>query len=246
MKEIFSIVIPAHNEEKFISRCLQSVSILNDSDQIKEVIVVNNASTDQTGDMVKRDFPRVKLINEPRKGLTIAYNRGAKAAKGDILVFIDADSILPPNHLSKIIKALEQDPNIIAVSGPYVYKDGGLFCAIVTRFAYTFIVTPADFILNRLLKISAFIASGNLAIRKKAFDQVGGFNENIFYGLEADFTQRIRKIGKVRFIHNISVESSARRFMIEGTLRMMLRYSINIIWPVLFGKPFTRKYIDVR
>lgn len=244
---VISIVIPAYNEEKYIARCLQSILALEDkTNLLREVIVVNNASSDRTAEIVKGDFPEARLINEPRKGLTIAYNRGAKEAEGEILVFVDADVVLPPDYLKKISKEFEKDPELVALSGPYVYKDGGLSCELLIRCVYLFLAMPAEFIFNRFLNLGASIASGNSAIRKEAFEKIGGFNEALFYGLETDLALRIKKVGKVRFMHPIWVESSARRIKKEGTLKVLSRHMLNILWPVFFARPFTKDYLDVR
>lgn len=242
---MLSIIIPAYNEEKYIRPCLQSVFALKKISDC-EVIVVNNASTDGTEFIVKNNFPEVKLINEPRKGLTIAYNRGAKEAKGEILVFVDADVVLPKDHLEKILKEFKKNPKLVALSGPYIYKDGDFFAKLISSLAILFIAFPAELIFNRLLNLGAGITSGNSAIKKEAFEKIGGFNENIFYGLDTDLTLRIRKIGKVRYNFFLRVESSSRRLKKEGTLITLFRYIVNLIWPYIFGRPFTKNYIDHR
>lgn len=242
---MFSIIIPAYNEEKYITNCLRSVLALKKTQEY-EVIVVNNASTDRTPEIVKEILPQAKLINEPRKGLTRAYNQGAKEAKGDILVFVDADMILPADYLEKIEREFNKDQKLVVLSGPYLYKDGGIFCDLLTRFVYLFLAMPAELIFNRFLGCGASIASGNSAVKKEAFEIIGGFDEEIFYGLETDFATRIKNTGKVRFKYFFSAESSARRFKKEGLLRMLGRYVLNTVWPIFFKKPFTKEYIDIR
>ena len=242
---MFSIIIPAYNEEKYISGCLNSILNLK-TGQKYEIVVVNNASTDKTVEVVRKILPEAKIINEPKKGLTIAYNRGARETKGNILVFVDADMILPQDHLEKISKEFKKDPQLVALSGPYVYKDGGIICRLLIGFVSLFLVMPAEFIFNRFLNLGACIASGNSAVKKEAFETVGGFNENIFYGLEADFAKRIRRVGKVRFKYFFSSESSTRRFKKEGLMKILYRYAFNIIWLYFFKKTLTKNYIDIR
>lgn len=243
----FSIIIPAYNEENYIGKCLKSIKSLKiPNGESLEVIVVNNASTDRTEEVAQAALPGAKIVKEPKKGLTRAYNRGAREAKGKILLFVDADMVLSPNHLKKVFKEFKKDTKLIALSGPCIWKDGGVLCDVVTRFMFFFIAMPAEIICNRCLNIGASIASGNSAVRKEFFDKTGGFNEDIFYGLEADFTLRIRKLGRVRFRHHLSNETSARRFRKEGLLLMLCRYFANIIWLHIFRRPFTKNYIDVR
>jgi glycosyltransferase involved in cell wall biosynthesis len=243
---MFSIIVPAYNEEGYIARCLQAILALKSRSNVCEVIVVNNASTDWTCEIVAKDFPEVKLIHEPRKGLTIAYNRGAKEARGDILVFVDADMVLQPDHLQKISREFAKDPGLVALSGPYVYRDGGILRQSMVSLVYLFLAMPLELFLNRLLNLGSSIASGNSAIRKEAFEKIGGFDEVLFYGLEADLALRIRRMGKIRFRYSLAAESSVRRLKKEGTVRILFRHIANTIWPYFFGRPFTGDYIDVR
>lgn len=243
----FSIIIPAYNEQNYIGKCLKSVADLKvPAGSSFEAIVANNASTDRTVEVAKTAFPRVIIVDEPQKGLTRAYNRGAREAKGEILLFVDADMVLPPNHLERIQRKFQKNPRLVAVSGPCLWKDGGWWCYLVTKSVFLFFVMPAEIILNRFLNVGADIASGNSAVKKEFFDKAGGFNENIFYGLEADFAIRVKKFGQVRFKHDLGTETSARRLKKEGIFRMLGRYTMNVIWLHFFHKPFTKNYIDVR
>src|SRR5207302_647488 len=83
-----SVVIPAYNEEKYIGQTLESV-ISNAPENLLEIIVVNNASTDKTS-AIASAFPKVKVVDEPKKGLTRARQAGLNAAQGDVLAYIDA------------------------------------------------------------------------------------------------------------------------------------------------------------
>lgn len=244
---IFSIIIPAYNEQNYIADCLKSVASLKiPPGQTLEVIVVNNASTDKTVEVARTTFPEAKIVDEPQKGLTRAYNRGAKESRGDVLIFVDADVILPKDHLEKIAREFGKDAKLVALSGPYIYKDGGPFCYLSTIVAYVVLAVPCEIIFNRCLNFAAGIISGNSAMRKKAFEEIGGFNQTLFYGLDTDIALRIKKRGKVRFKPGLSVEQSSRRLKKEGVVRMIVRYAMNLLWPVLFNKPFTKNYIDVR
>jgi len=243
----FSIIIPAYNEQNYIAKCLKSVKSLKiPSGGLLEVIVVNNASTDKTEEVAQAVFPEAKIVKEPKKGLTRAYNRGALEARGEILIFVDADVVLPPDHLKKISREFAKDPKIVALSGPCFYWDGGKLYEAVLFLTYLFLATPAEIIFNRWLNVGASIVTGNSAVRKKAFNEVGGFNENIFYGLESEFGMRIRKSGKVRFRRRLGAESSARRFKKEGLFPTLGYYVMDILWMRFFRKSFPRDYVDVR
>lgn len=94
-----SVVIPAYNEERIIGRCLRA--LLAQTDQPDEIIVVDNASTDQTADIAAR-FPGVRVVTELRQGITFARQAGFDAAMGDVIARIDADSIVRPDWIAGI------------------------------------------------------------------------------------------------------------------------------------------------
>ncbi len=241
-----SVVIPAYNEQHSIRSCLRSVLAQDEMANRYEVIVVNNASTDATADIVQQEFPEVRLINEPRKGLAIAYNRGAAEARGSIVKFVDADNLLPRDHLGKVWHEFHNDVKLVALSGPYVYKDGGILCELLIRSLYLLVGMPLEILVNRLLRKRASIASGNLAVRKEAFQKVTGFREGLFYGMEPDLASRLSKRGKVRFRYDLSVESSARRLKKEGTFIVVAKHVLVNIAPGVYGKQFTNATVDIR
>src|SRR3990167_7935979 len=95
-----SLVIPAYNEEGFIGPCLDSV-LKNAPGKFKEIIVVDNASTDGTA---KEASSRagVRVVHEPLKGLTHARQKGLEASSSEYIAFIDADERIPPDWIEKI------------------------------------------------------------------------------------------------------------------------------------------------
>ena len=94
-----SLIIPAHNEEKYIADCLEHV-IKNSNGKFFEIIVVNNVSSDKTEEIALK-FPGVRVVHEHNKGLTHARQRGYIEAKGDILAYIDADTRMPKKTLRR-------------------------------------------------------------------------------------------------------------------------------------------------
>ncbi|MFA5766532.1 MAG: glycosyltransferase [Candidatus Paceibacterota bacterium] len=243
---MISVIIPAYNEEKNIGSCLESLFSQKDATDW-EIIVVDNASSDRTAEIAS-GFPGVKIIKEPKKGVTLARNRGAAEARGDILFFLDADAIVSSDYLKRISEKFEKDKDLIVVSGPYSYAiDSNFYIKLALFFVYYFLAWPAECFFNRFLGLASSLNAGNFAVVKKHFLEVGGFNENIaLFGDEADLAYRLGKRGKIRFFLNLKVRSSARRFKKEGVLRLCAKYVLNVIWPVIFKKPFTKEYIDVR
>lgn len=243
----FSIIIPAYNEEKNIGCCLISVFSQKEAPEY-EVIVVDNASSDGTARVVQENFPLARLIYEPKKGVTLARNRGATLARGETLVFVDADVVLPLRHLKKIAAKFRNDGKLILVSGPHLYTiDSNFYIRFFLSFVYRFLASPAEYFFNRFLNLASSLNAGNFAVLKTHFQKVGGFNEKIaFFGDEADLSLKLRKLGKVRFFLDLGAASSARRFKKEGLLKLFLKYTLNVVWPVFFKKPFTKDYLDIR
>src|ERR1700741_1858529 len=95
----FTIIVWAHNEERSLPACLHSV--LAQSRPPDELLVINNASSDATR-AVAEQIPAVRVVDEPRKGLVVARETGRRAARGDVLVYLDADCRAPVMWLARI------------------------------------------------------------------------------------------------------------------------------------------------
>lgn len=112
-----SVVIAAYNEEKVINKTIHSV--LKSKYAQLEVIVVNDGSKDQTEAVIKREFagnPRVRVITQPNSGKTMAINRGFRFAEGEIIVSIDADTLIAEDTIPLLVRHF-QDDKVAAVSG---------------------------------------------------------------------------------------------------------------------------------
>ena len=120
-----SFVVPAYNEQALLPACLTAIrdEILRAGQvlgQDAEIIVVNNASTDNTR-AVAAAVPGVAVIDEPRKGLVQARWAGFEASSGALVANIDADTIIPPGWLTEVLRQFGANPNLVALSGPYIY-----------------------------------------------------------------------------------------------------------------------------
>lgn len=105
-----SVIIPAYNVSGFIGDCLSSIG------SGVETIVVDDGSTDGTGMLVTRDFPSVRLVRQDNSGVSAARNAGIRQAKGEYLVFVDADDSLYEGALEKLGKYLEtMAPDILVM-----------------------------------------------------------------------------------------------------------------------------------
>ncbi len=241
-----SFVIPAYNEEAYLPGCLES--ILNQLLEIPdhaEIIVVNNASTDRTREVAEL-YPGVRVVDEPRKGLTHARQAGFVASSGELIANIDADCRLTPGWVASVLAAFNSKPDLTALSGPLVYYDLTSAQRGLVRVFYS--TAFAAYVINRyILRVGSMLQGGNFVISRPALQAIGGFNLGIsFYGEDTDIARRLNSIGEVRFTFGLKMLSSARRLKHEGILATAARYSINYLWTTFLKRPFTQTHNDIR
>jgi glycosyltransferase involved in cell wall biosynthesis len=228
-----SVIIPAHNEEKFIGETLKAV--LKQDYPDFEVIVVDNASSDKTSEVVST-FRNVTLVYESRKGLLWAREAGRKQATGDIIVSTDADCLPHPEWLSDGIKHFTAD-HIVAVTGPCDFHDGG---ALFRNGTLIFQKTVYPFF-NRMFqefRFGAVLIGGNNFVRASALKAIGGYNTSIpFYGEDTDTAKRLSKHGTLLFKRDVITKTSSRRFVQEGTWETLTKYIFNFFWVTFFKTP---------
>jgi glycosyltransferase involved in cell wall biosynthesis len=109
-----SVIIPVHNGEKYLAESIQSV--LDQKHAALEILVIDNASTDDTPNVAKT-FPSVRYFHLPEKGLVKALNHGVEQSRGAFLAFLDADDLWTPNKLATQLEAFAQNAAIDMVFG---------------------------------------------------------------------------------------------------------------------------------
>ena len=226
-----SIIIPAHNEEKYLEETLRYVSEQNYPDF--EIIVVDNNSTDRTKEIAE-SFG-VKVFSEKNKGTGWAREKGRLEASGEILAFLDADCLPDPDWLSRGVKYFESNKDVVAVTGPYDYFDSLFwyrnFLMLIQKYIYSFFN-----ILLQKLGIGAVIIFGNCFMRASALEKIGGIDTSIiFYGDDTDIAKRISKEGKVVFDSKLLMKGSSRRLQKEGMVKIPVIYVFHFFKTSLFG-----------
>jgi glycosyltransferase involved in cell wall biosynthesis len=233
-----SFVIPAYNEQDYIGKTIEHI-LKQPEGLVKEIIVADNGSTDQTSEVAKK-YPKVKVVVETRKGTNWARQAGLNAATGDVVAFIDADNWVPPNWSETAMKYL-QKPGVVAVSGPMIYREQGWLARFITFNVFLLIAYPIYWVVHYILKRGGVVLGGNIAAKREALLRIGGLDTSFtFFGDDANTGRRLRKIGKVLFTHRLTVSASSRRFKKHGYFKTTSRYFLNFLWVILFNKPFTR------
>lgn len=241
-----SFVIPAYNEARRLGACLESIMReLAHRDHDVEIIVVNNASTDDTKNVALR-YPGVRVVDEPHKGIVWARARGFREATGDLVANVDADTTLPAGWIATVFREFEKDPRLVCLSGPYIYYDLSPFERFLIRAWY--VVTYLLYLCTRfVLRISSTVQGGNFVVRKTMLEKAGGFDTTIdFYGEDTDIARRLHAIGPVKWTFALPMLTSGRRLAHEGLLATGIRYALNYFWVVATGRPYTTTSRDVR
>lgn len=199
----FSVVIPAFDEERYLPACLDAVErAAQRLGEPVEIVVVDNMSHDRTPEIARERGAKVVQVEE--KCLSIIRNRGAGAASGRYLVFIDADSVMSDNMLVEIKKLLD--------SGRYV--GGGVANAWTDRtslgIVVLFLAALPVLLLTRMSLVVFYTTP-------EAFNAIGGFDEARYAIEDADFARRLKRYGRRRGLRygNIlraRVITSARKF----------------------------------
>jgi glycosyltransferase involved in cell wall biosynthesis len=184
---LISVLISVYNGEQTIRETIQS--ILNQTFEDFEIIVINDGSTDLTLEVLNSiPDPRIKVFSYPNAGLNASRNRGISHASGEYVSFIDADDLWTPDKLEGQLKALQENTDAaIAYSWTDYIDENSQFLRLGPHYSFT-----GDVFAKLLL--ADFIGSGsNPLIRKSTFAEVGNFDESIKGGQDWDMWLRLAK-----------------------------------------------------
>lgn len=235
-----SVVIPAHNEEEYLPLCLESIK-QQDYAAEHEVIVVDNASTDNTS-KIALDWG-AKVVHESKRSPACARQKGAEAATGEIIAFIDADSQAPNCWLSTIVSRFVREPATVVISGPYVYCDAGRIARIASY--ANFISIIVDQLFRRAFNKGGAIWGCNFAVRRSALFEVGGFDTSIrFYGEEYELSLRLKRAGKGGIIPRLFVFTSARRLKRLGVVTQYWNWIVDYFSVLFWYEPISEQLED--
>lgn len=198
-----SIVIPAFNEEKYISHCLKALRNQTYPQDKYEIIVSDNNSSDNTV-KIARKF-NTRIVHAKKQGNTYALEKGCASAKGDIIACTDADSVADHTWVEELA-GIFTDKQIVAVTGAATTDFDSPIVRRLTTSLYSVFIR-VSFALG-IPNLSGF----NMAFRQKAYKQIGGVNVHIQMSPDVDLGRRFKKIGKVVYKPNIHVITSSRRW----------------------------------
>ena len=230
MAKLVSIVIPAYNEEKNISKTLKSLA-KQDIKSPYEIIVVDNASTDKTPDIAKSFAKKIniKVIKELHKSRGTARATGMAKARGEILFCADADTVYPSNWLSTGVKYFD-NPKTVGITGPWhAFGVSSEIKKRIEKYQELGSVIPAKIFLG-----SIWLTGFNMAIRSTAYKKCGGFNPKINAYEDVDISLRLKKFGKLVYAKDFIAKTSARRFK-KGMIKTMWEYDKLVLQKMFLG-----------
>jgi glycosyltransferase involved in cell wall biosynthesis len=230
-----SVIVPTFNEEKYIENCLKALKN-QDYKGRYEIIVADGMSKDKTVEIAKKYADKVIVVK--KRGIAAGRNAGAKIARGEIFLFIDADTIASFNLITEIAKALGK--NVVGVTCPVLPLSPSATNFILYWFYNQFV--------RASIKVKKpQIAGICCAYRRKEFEKIGGFNEKLKTLEDFDLSKRISKLGKIKFIDSAFVLTSPRRIKKWGKTKAAIKYVKLYVNYLLTGKSFgMNKYKPIR
>jgi len=228
MSSYFSIIIPAHNEQRTIGYLLDAIT--KQSYRDFEVIVSDSASEDNTARVIEeynKSFPSLVHLEEKTPNVATARNNGAKYAKGTWLIFVDSDVIIEEHFLKAILKHIQVDnPSMITVwnrPAPASWT-GRIIFGVMNRIV-------------QMVQFSLPAANGPCIIMKRElFESINGFDESIYFGEDYEIVKRaFKKGGAMRVYKNPLLFVSTRRFDREGLIVSLFKSITALLYQFMFG-----------
>jgi glycosyltransferase involved in cell wall biosynthesis len=219
---MLSIIIPALNEEEYLPLLLESIK--KQGGFYYEIILADAGSKDKTLEIAKKYDCKIIKGGLPGK----ARNEGAKIAKGDVLFFVDADTVLPDNFFEKTFKEFNERKLELAS-----------FCLVpmpknkLSSFFLNFFYNQPIVLLESALPHAAM----GILVKKELFEKTGGFDEDIKLAEDHYLARRAKKLFKARFgiIKSTEIFISDRRFKTDGWFSVGLRYLLCELHMIFWG-----------
>jgi glycosyltransferase involved in cell wall biosynthesis len=213
-----SVIIPALNEEQFLPLTLKSLAQQTYSDF--EIIVKDGLSKDRTLEIAREYADRVISCKDISAG--DARNQGARYARGEILVFLDADTSLARDALERIVEDFERFKPVLIIPR-YLPREEVI--ELKGRLRVPQLYHKIFFELDNLhRKINIFAGTMCMPCDSYIFKEIGGFNPNLQVAEDVEISRRLKKRGRAIHDYKIVAYPSARRYMKKGLMRTWVIY----------------------
>jgi len=212
---LISVIVPFHNEEEHIRQCVESL-INQDFDRDQyELIFVDNNSSDGSRAIVE-EYGDVGLLTEKEAGAYVTRNRGAMAARGEILAFTDADAVARENWLLEIMNSIDEDLFDFVIGNHRFSETASEFLRLYENHESE----KMEYVTTNCDKKYCLNSAANMAIRKENFHEAGLFNPDIQRGGDIEFAQRYAEImndpkivyNKTMIVHHREIQNLKQWF----------------------------------
>jgi glycosyltransferase involved in cell wall biosynthesis len=239
---LVSVIIPTYNRADLVCRAIESV--LGQTYKNREIIVVDDGSTDDTQTRLQAYGDRIRVLSQENGGPSIARNRGIAVSRGEIVAFLDSDDYWLPTKLARQVELLEKAGPSVACcicNCTIVYNDGTKISTfkianIIPRCSAGLWLNPAEVLISRFV-----IFTQAVAIRREALDRAGYFDEQLpFFGEDHDFELRLSLEGPWAVIRDelVVCQDASPGSLGQRALREEIRYREDMVhmWKQLAGR----------
>ena len=190
---LVSVITSVYNGEAYVEECIDS--ILNQTFQDFEYIILNNGSTDRTAEILNHyTDSRIHIIHQENLGISRSLNKGINLSKSELIARLDADDYALPQRLEKQIAFMEQHPKVVLCGSRFKELIGEKFSPQKVQF-----VEQDKDIRNTISCFNPFSHSTTM-IRKTVFTKIGGYNKNFEYSQDYDLWIRLLNVGEASIL----------------------------------------------
>lgn len=250
MKPKVSVIVPCHNSEKTIGKTLES--LINQSFKDFELLVVDDASTDNSLKVIKALGVRA-LALEKNMGVSFARNRGSEAASGNLLLFLDADCWAESNWVKRMVDGLTEE-GVEVIAGNIRIPNSTVFANAVAELGFP---GGANAGFENMWRVSAngftnHVSSCNFGIKRPVLDSVNGFDESLRRGQDAYLSfalsqnrARIKYCSEAVVFHEptVSFERFVRNNVMRGKANLLFKSKVGNVRPFVSLRLWSSKNI---
>ncbi|MBI2628824.1 glycosyltransferase [Candidatus Pacearchaeota archaeon] len=227
---MLSIIIITKNEEKCLPRILDS--LVKQNYQNFEVIVSDAQSTDRTREIAEAYGCRIVDGGLP----SVGRNNGARVARGELLLFLDADVVLPRDFLKKSIEEFNRSMAVCAAS---------FFRPISERVFDKLMFSAANYGMFIMQHFAPYAGGACIFVKKEIFNQIGGFNEQFVISEDHAFVRDCFNLGKFKMLKDKPIFLDVRRFDNDGRINIVIKYIYEWSYKMILGD-YSRQIINYK